>query len=223
MISPIYWHPYVYELAMRLLYRARYRERIQAVAALIPEGARVADVCAGDCSLYRYGLRDKSVTYTAYDRNPVFVRWARRRGMDMERLDLWDQEIPAADCVVMMGSLYQFIPRHTGILDKLIRAARRRVIVNEPVMNLAQSPHAWIRRAAWLLSDAGRESSRHRFTEGELRSLLESRGFCSLALIAGGRDLVAVRDRDREGRLPAANPRERRQKSGPDALRRTVW
>lgn len=196
MISPIYWHPYLYEAALRLLYRSYYRERIQAVAERIPEGSSVADVCAGDCSLYRYGLRDKQIPYAAYDLNPVFVRWARGRGLAMEKLDLWSQEIPPADCVVMMGSLYQFIPAHAGILDKLIRAARRRVIVNEPVMNLAQSTHPWVRQAAYLFSYAGRRrSSRHRFTEGELRAFLEERGFHSIALIAAGRDLVAVLDK----------------------------
>ncbi|MFB3785420.1 MAG: hypothetical protein ACE15F_03530 [bacterium] len=195
MISPIYWHPRLYEAALRLLYLSHYRERIQAVAERIPDGSSVADVCAGDCSLGRYGLRDKPITYTAYDWNPVFVRWARGRGLAMEKLDLWSQEIPSADCVVMMGSLYQFIPRQAEVLEKLIRAARRRVIVNEPVMNLAQSTHPWVRQAAYLLSYAGRHSSRHRFTEGGLRAYLEERGFHSIALIAEGRDLVAVLDK----------------------------
>jgi len=195
MISPIYWHPYLYEAALRLLYRSRYRKRIQTVADWIAEGVSVADVCAGDCSLYRYGLRGRNVTYTAYDVNPVFVRWARGRGLAMEWLDLRSQEIPPADCVVMMGSLYQFIPRHAEILDQLIRAARRRVIVNEPVMNLAQSSHAWVRQAAYFLSRADSQGSRRRFTESEMRSLLEGRGFHSIALLAGGRDLAAVLDK----------------------------
>jgi glycosyltransferase involved in cell wall biosynthesis len=51
--SPIYWHPRVYDLAMRLLMR-REGSRITAdVAALIPGGVSVTEVCCGTCRLYR--------------------------------------------------------------------------------------------------------------------------------------------------------------------------
>ena len=61
MTGLIYRHPRLYEAGLRLLYRGRYRERLEAVAAEIPEGGTVTDVCAGDCALYRYMLRERNV------------------------------------------------------------------------------------------------------------------------------------------------------------------
>jgi hypothetical protein len=192
MTSPIYYHPWIYERVMRLLYRNHYRERIQAVAEAIPPGSSVADICAGDCSLLRYGLHNQSADYHAYDINPRFVRWAKKRGIPMKALDIRINDIPFADCVVMLSSLYQFIPQERKTLEKLLLAAKRRVILAEPIHNVAQSRNPLMRWAGRTLTKVGDNPCAQRFDEETLRALLAEYGIQTLKPIAGGRELLAI-------------------------------
>src|SRR6188768_1272654 len=68
-----------YRLLMRLLYRGEYELKYQAVADLIPAGASVVDVCAGDCKLAEK-LIGKQTSYLALEINPAFVARAVASG-----------------------------------------------------------------------------------------------------------------------------------------------
>ncbi|MBN2328152.1 MAG: hypothetical protein JXR73_13455 [Candidatus Omnitrophica bacterium] len=192
MTSPIYFHPRIYELVMRVIYRGRYFERIRSVADLIPKGASVADVCAGDCSLYRYGLTNKGVEYRAYDLNPRFAAWAKKQGISMRRIDLRTEDVPPADFVVMLSALYQFIPDERIILEKLIRSVKRQVILTEPVHNISQSVNPLVRRFSQRLAGIDDNPCAQRFDEKTLRALLDDFHFQSIKPIAGGREILAI-------------------------------
>jgi ubiquinone/menaquinone biosynthesis C-methylase UbiE len=98
---------------MRGLYYPYYQTRLADVAAQIEPGTRVVDLCAGDCAIYRYQLFKKNVDYLACDNSPAFLRLARERGIAHYRLDVAEEtQYPSADIVLMMASLYQFIPQH---------------------------------------------------------------------------------------------------------------
>lgn len=134
---------------MRLLYGLRYYQRYQEAADYIPGGISVTDVCAGDCALYRFALKQKLCKYQACDINPIFVSWAEKQGFVSHRIDIRKDDIPPADCVVMMGSLHQFIPNEREMMARLIAAARKRVVVSEPVRTWARSgfpPARWAAR-----------------------------------------------------------------------------
>ena len=192
MKSPIYLHPLFYELSIRLLYRRYYRERLEAVAKEIEEGASVTDVCAGDCALYRYLLRKKHVTYLACDINETFIRWAERRKISARRLDARKDAIPSADYIVMMGSLCQFIPNERELVERMLGAAKKKVIITEPVRNWAQSRFAILRGIARLLTAVGTESFEGRFDEHSLRASLLPLGFQDFTFLAGKREILAV-------------------------------
>ncbi|MEW6239124.1 MAG: methionine biosynthesis protein MetW [Candidatus Omnitrophota bacterium] len=195
-MNPIYSHPLLYEASIRLLYRWHYKSRYRAVAELIPSGASVADICAGDCALYRYALQAKEVDYLACDFNEVFLRWAEGRGIAARRLDLCREEIPPAEYVVMMGSLCQFIPHEGEIVEKMMRAAGKKVIITEPVRNLWQSPFPPARWAARWFSSIGSETFEHRFDETTFRERLTPYGFQGFIPIAGGRDHLAFLEKE---------------------------
>ena len=72
MRGPVYWHPRLYEAAMRALYgRAGFAERYRAVASLIPAGTDVVDLCAGDGRLRHY--LPPGTPYLAVDINEPFL------------------------------------------------------------------------------------------------------------------------------------------------------
>jgi hypothetical protein len=62
------------------------------------------------------------------------VRWARRRGIDARQFDITRSQPPRCDVAVIQASLYQFLPDARPVVEKLIEAAREKVIVSEPVV-----------------------------------------------------------------------------------------
>lgn len=194
--SVIYWHPLFYRCAMRLLYGRHYAARVAEVARRVPSGRSVLDVCCGDCGLfYELSRRGLGGSYCGVDINGRFVAHASRRGIRAILLDVRSGSLPPADVVVMMASLYQFVPHERQMIARLVQAATDMVIVTEPVRNLAGSGNAIIRRLAAYAADPGTGPIPFRFTEGSLRECLEAGGGAAIrewVRIAGGREILAV-------------------------------
>lgn len=173
--SLIYRSALGYELLMRVLYGRHYAARMRAVADQVPDGASVLECCCGPGTLYLRHLRGRTAGYVGLDVNAGFVERLRRRGVDARVLDLaTDAEpLPEADAVILQASLYHFLPQAERILDRMLAAARDRVIVSEPVRNLASSEHALIARLGRRAADPGVGGHAQRFTEATLSGLME--------------------------------------------------
>lgn len=159
---------------MRLLYRKGYENRYKEVLQWIPSGSSVFEACAGDCRLYLRYLKPLGVPYRAGDFNPRFVAYGKARGVDLSLMDLRLDPVPEADVVVMQASLYQFLPDATPVLARLARSARKRLILIEPIKNLASSANpliAWLGRAGAATRAQGHTS---RFTDESLLTLVTS-------------------------------------------------
>lgn len=171
----IYRSPALYELAMLGLYGRHYAARYRALADLIPPRSQVLDLCCGPAVLYERYLRQKSVDYTGLDINETFVRGLKRRGVRAELWDLReDAPLPAADCVVMQASLYHFLPDPRPVLGRMLDAARERIIVAEPVRNLASSRLPLLGPLARRLTDPGVGNQPLRFNKSSLDELMDS-------------------------------------------------
>jgi SAM-dependent methyltransferase len=184
-----------YELVMRLLYGRHYAARYEAIAARIPVGSSVLDVCCGPAVLYHRYLKAKSVRYTGVDINERFVR---RLGGNGLRRDLLadDSPLPVHDYVVMQASLYHFLPEPGRVVDMLLAAARSLVIVTEPVRNLADSDVKMVAMLGRRLTDPGTGEQAGRFTEASLDAFMSrySAHLAEATLVAGGREkLIALR------------------------------
>ena len=167
--SLIYRSASAYELAMLLLYGRHYASRYRAIAELIPDGSSVLDVCCGPAFLYHRYLRSKNVQYTGLDINANFIARLIRRGGSGQVFDLRsDEPLPSADYVIMQASLYHFLPDATPVLDRMIRAARKQVIVAEPIRNLSDSNSKLLAALGHLFTNPGTSEHRLRFTEHTL-------------------------------------------------------
>ncbi len=200
-----------YELLMRVLYGSHYAERMRAVADEVPDGASVLELCCGPGTMYLRHLRGRAGSYIAVDVNQRFVERLRRRGVDARRLDLAadDAALPSADVVILQASLYHFLPDAERILDRMLAAARDRVVVSEPVRNLASSRLPLVGQIGRRAADPGVGGHAQRFTEESLAILMgRYRGRILRAFpIPGGREMVyvlAARPPDRSG--TAAGP-----------------
>jgi hypothetical protein len=194
--SIIYRTALGYEVVMRALYGRHYAERMKAVADEVPAGASVLELCCGPATLYKRYLRERTSAYIGLDINEGFVARLRRAGIDARVVDLArsDEPLPTADVAIMQASLYHFLPNASAIVDRMLIAANDRVIVSEPVRNLASSGIPLVGRLGRSATDPGVGDHAHRFTEATLDGLMEPyrkrvrRAF----LIPGGREKVYV-------------------------------
>jgi SAM-dependent methyltransferase len=185
-----------YELLMRVLYGRHYAARMSAVAEQVPEGASVLELCCGPGTLYARHLRGRAGSYIGVDVNEGFVAALQSRGVEARLLDLahGSDALPAADVVIMQASLYHFLPGAEDTVDRMLAAARDRVIISEPVRNLATSGLPGVGLLGRRAADPGVGSHAERFTEDTLDQLMARyRELVQAAfLIPGGREKVYV-------------------------------
>lgn len=180
---------------MLLLYGRHYTSRYRAIADLIPAGSSVLDLCCGPAHLYQRWLRAKSIQYTGLDINKNFIARLLRRGGSGRVWDLRSSEaLPNADYVIMQASLYHFLPDASQVVDRMLAASRKRVIIAEPIRNLATSDSRLVSLLGRLFTNPGVGEHALRFTEESLAGFFtsyESRIVQSFT-IAGGREKVYV-------------------------------
>ncbi len=181
---------------MRVLYGRYYAARDAAVAAHVPDGASVLELCCGPARLYERELRGRIGAYVALDASERFVARLRRRGVDARRADVATAELPVADVVVMQASLYHFLPAADAMLRRMRAAARASVIVAEPVRNLASSANGLLARlGAGGAATADRGAQAQRFDADSLRELMRGDFADAIAFdgpIPGGREHLYV-------------------------------
>lgn len=195
MKSIIYWHPAIYTLVMKLLYKEKFYERYRTVADLIPEGADIIDVCCGDCYIYFNFLQNKHVTYRGLDMNRTFIHAARKKGVRAEQFDLMKDRLPRSDYILMQASLYHFIPYQDLVMQKILDAALTRAIISEPIINLSSSENMLIRSISKALTRAGSHHSNERLNRETLMTLFERFRVTSVHEMNGGREIIGVFDK----------------------------
>lgn len=203
----IYRSSAVYELAMMALYGRHYSARYKTIADLIPREAEVLELCCGPGTLYLRYLRQKNVKYRAIDMSEEFARALLRRGIAIELWDLRSERpLPTAEYVIMQGSLYHLLPDAGPMLDRMLEAARKTVIVAEPMRNFARSRFALLRWLSRKLTEPGSGSQARRLVEKELDELMTRYGnlLCRQFLAPGGRDKVYVLEKDLGAKSKAA-------------------
>jgi SAM-dependent methyltransferase len=180
---------------MLALYGRHYGSRYRAIAELIPNGSNVLDLCCGPALLYHRYLRQKSVHYTGLDVNARFIERLIRRDAAGQVWDLTsDKPLPKADYVVMQASLYHFLPDPAPVVNRMLSAARRQVIIAEPIRNWSSSNSQLLALAGKLLTNPGRGNYSQRFNEASLDQLFK-RYVSSVQqsyAIAGGREKMYV-------------------------------
>ena len=102
------------------MYKKHCGERYETINDLIAENSSVVDVCCGDSYLHSF-FEYKNIDYLGLDFNPAFINFSSKRGINARLFNIYKDDIPSADYIVMQTSLYQFIPNHDQILKNFIR------------------------------------------------------------------------------------------------------
>ncbi len=195
--SLIYQNALIYEGLMRALYGSAYRRRFEALAERIPEGGSVLDVCCGPATLFHRYLKQRGIGYTGLDINPAFIQRLSARGATGLVWNLEeDRPLPRRQYVIMQSSLYHFLPDAAPIVERMLAAAEKQVLIAEPIRNLADSPSALLAFLARKLTNPGTGDQPHRFNEPRLDALLQpyrQRGqVVESRLIASGREKLYI-------------------------------
>lgn len=184
---------------MLALYGRHYFARYQALANLIEPRSTVLDCCCGPGVLYRRYLRHKAITYTGFDLNELFVNKVIQAGAQGETRDLLaEEDLPANDYVIMQASLYHFLPNPEPVLSRMITAAKRALIISEPVRNLTNSKFRFVRLLSGQMTNAGQRNETHRFDEESLDHVFAKLDWrpASTLFISGGREKVYLFGKD---------------------------
>jgi SAM-dependent methyltransferase len=193
--SPIYWNAPLYDRLVQLLFGPRHEQAYVDVAQQIPEGASVVDLCSGTGKMYRDHLRSRDCQYLGLDFNGHFVVRARRSGVPTRFFNVLSDTIPPADYVVMMSSLYHFRRGADELIERMKAAARRAVIISEPVDNLSHHD-SFLGRLAPHLTNPGVGEYDHRYSLAELQALMSAHGASAFLHRPGDRNAIAVFRRD---------------------------
>lgn len=191
----IYRSTGLYALVMRILHGRDYEGRYSALAAEVPEGCSITEICAGDARLYLHYLRERNPVFIGLDNSPAFVAAGQARGLDFREFDLKEDPVPPGDVVIIQASLHIFIREIDSVMEKLLRSAGQKLIIAEPIRNLSSSPNplvAWLGRTL-TRPRGGDHYTGFRFDEATFRE------HCSqfpelekLTLCPGGREMIAV-------------------------------
>ena len=195
MASLVYQQHLLYQAVMRILHGRHFQCRYEAIAKHVPNGASVLELCLGDAYLYRHYLKARNVRYVGLDSSPRFVSKARAHGVDARLCDIETDPLPTAEIVIMQASLFHFPRTHETLVRRMIETASQRVILAEPVVNMASSPNPLLamlgRRLTKPQGDSDEQS--FRFNEASFRALMSRFPECqSIEFEAGERELVAV-------------------------------
>lgn len=198
MVSFIYKHALIYRWFMRCYYFGQYGSVTRKIADLIPENSSVVELCCADCFLYLKFLKQKNISYKGFDLNSAFVDYARHHGVDAEVADVGAIKLPQADSMVMLRSLYQFLPDALPTIESMYAACRQQVIIMEPVKTLSGSDSRLISWIAKRAANPGDGHKMYRFDETSFRSLLEDRFGSSVRFLEdpSSRDMLAVISKD---------------------------
>lgn len=195
MASIIYRSPLLYHFVMRALHGRHFQDRYLAVAAEVPEGAEVVELCAGDAWLYRHYLNAKGVKYIGLDNSPQFVQAGRDAGLDIRSHDAFRDPVPQADVVIMQASLHLFHADVNSVIRRLLAAARQKVIIAEPIRNMSDSPNpviSWIGRKMTTPHGQGGNHT-HRYNPETFQALMKGFPECERVFLEKGeREMVAV-------------------------------
>jgi len=187
MKSIIYWHPVFYYALMQIIYKGKLKEHYTLLAKEI-DNLKVLDLCCADGRLADFLINKKN--YLGIDINHIFVKSAKKKGIEVKKGDILDIEWPETDCIILMGSLYQFYPNHDSLVKKMLNHASKKVILSEVHTHLADSKNRFISFLARNLTGINNKANENRFNRADLLSIFKKHN--ASRIIDTGKDIIGI-------------------------------
>jgi hypothetical protein len=170
----VYWNGPLYRTAMRFLRPSGERDQMLQRVAREIGSLSVLELCCGAGDLRRWIPGN---AYRGVDKNPGFTDPLISQGVHVTRGDVLSMRWPEARCLVMIDSLYHFMPQLDALMDKMRLFPCEKVIISEPVNNLLPKLPPGLRGLARWATRVDGCSYDFRFTEEQLRDFFARYGF----------------------------------------------
>ena len=164
MKSPIYWHPKLYSIVIRIIEGKDFKRRYDRIKEEVKD-FNVLDLGCADCYLSNLIKREK---YYGIDINKKFIAYSKKKGIKAEVLDIRKNNIPPSECIILSNILHQVYPHHEEILKKCLKSSSKKVIIAEHLNHMASSKNHLISYLARILNDPGYRTVRKRLDKEEL-------------------------------------------------------
>jgi trans-aconitate methyltransferase len=171
--GPVYWNVGFYRATMGIL-RGRSRGHMYRLLAKEIGSLSTLDLCCGDGELQRWIPGNN---YVGIDKNEQFVESLQRRKVRAMIGDIEHISWPETDCIVIIDSLYHFLPSIDHFMNNLVRHPFRKCIISESIKNWALSPKSWLVRGVVWATRVDGQAFPGRFTESTLSGLFKQYGF----------------------------------------------
>ena len=166
MRSPLYWHRLIYENVYGRSH-PNFEGRFEVISRRIPPGAEVLDLCCGEARFFTHYLSRQNCRYTGID---ISLKMAPHRvRTQLIKGNIRSLDLPVADYVVMIESVYHFYPDTAELLQRMRRAARKQVIIIEQIKNKITRMPNWLCR---LISNPGDGGGWYRFDRAHLEKVI---------------------------------------------------
>ncbi|MBD3361677.1 methyltransferase domain-containing protein [Candidatus Woesearchaeota archaeon] len=128
--SILYWHPWIYKIGL-LLYHGRYlSKRYEYISRQIGKNKVVLEPGCGPGILAKY--LNKSCKYIGFDIDPMFVKYAKKKGLNVYKGDaLSKKSYKRADAIVMSDFFHHIGRKDEKKVLKLCNQYAKKIIICE--------------------------------------------------------------------------------------------
>jgi len=187
--GPVYWNVSSYRLAMRFL-RPKGRADMYRLISKEIAGKSTLELCCGYGELIKW---IENVEYTGMDKNPAFIHSLLNKNIRAIEGDIMKTPWPPADCLVLIDSLYHFLPQIDEFMGKVLNTPFKKAIISESIVNLSSSSYKWVAKiSSWATKVDGQTYPR-RFKEASLQNLFGKYGFKKVMKLDS--NLIGILDR----------------------------
>lgn len=152
--------------------------RYRIAAEYVNPGESLWDVCAGTGRLKNF--LPEGCSYMALESSPEFLSVLGKRGINHIVWNFhkgWPENIPPADVVIMLISLYQFRKTSVDHLLESFKTAARRVVIVEDVLPRPGGEKSPVQRLMNYLCAAECYLPVTRFARAEFEQLMRRHGY----------------------------------------------
>ena len=128
--SPLYWHPLIYKTGLWLLHGRHLKKRYKYISKEIGKNKTVLEPGCGPGLIARH--LDKTCKYTGFDIDPVFVKYAKKKGLNVYKGDaIKKKSYKKADVILICDFLHHIGRKDEKKVLKLCKQNAKKIIICE--------------------------------------------------------------------------------------------
>lgn len=137
--SILYWHPWIYKIGLWMYHGKNLAKRYEYISREIGKNKVVLEPGCGPGLLA--GFLDKSCIYTGFDIDPMFVKYAKRKGLNVYQGDATQKKSYQKADAIVLSDFFHHIGRkdEKKVLKLCSRFAKKVIICEQPAPEILKN------------------------------------------------------------------------------------